>query len=339
MELYREAENLLTAGEAFVLAVMTDNSGSTPRESGTGMIIRKDGSIIDTIGGGGMEANVIRNALEVIAAGKSKALTFDLYGSDVTESDQICGGMGSVALYLAQKEDKPVFSAAVESIEHNRKGYLVLAMEGDAYKLYFVSADKTIIEGRYPASGIEGRILDATTGAGMHTETGDGLYLFIMPVHSYGTVYLFGAGHVALETARAARIAGFRTVVIDDRKEYANSLRFPDSTCIVPDSMESLPELKLSENDYVVILTRGHIYDRVCLEWSLKTAAGYIGMIGSRRKREMIYEALGQKGVTRQQLDFVHSPIGIKIGAQSPGELAISIVAELIQVRAAKEQV
>jgi xanthine dehydrogenase accessory factor len=339
MELYNEAQKLLSSGEELVYAVMTSNTGSTPRKSGTEMLVRKNGSIIGTIGGGKLEANVILTALTVFDTGKMTTMAFDLTGDDVLLSDSICGGVGEVALYLAHKGDEPVYAAASECRRTGKKGHLVLAIDPDTQgentiRLFFVTEEKTIIHGTSPLMGMENSILDATAHPGMLSDAGESVQLFVKPVQPNGTVYIFGGGHVAMETAKAAKIAEFDTVIIDDRSEYANRDRFPDSICITPVSLTAIPEMQLSDNDYIVIMTRCHIHDKVVLEWSLNTKAGYIGMIGSIRKREMIYEALLDEGFSQQRLDAVYSPIGIKIGSQTPGEIAISIVAELIQARA-----
>jgi xanthine dehydrogenase accessory factor len=153
------------------------------------------------------------------------------------------------------------------------------------------------------------------------------------------TLFLFGAGHVALPTAHIGALAGFRVVVVDDRAEFANAERFPEASDIVVirDFNRAIEGLEINSDSFIVILTRGHQFDRVVLEQVLNTSAGYIGMISSRRKKDAIYEALTAKGVSGEQLGRVHAPIGVPIGSETPEEIAISIVAELISVRNKKE--
>ena len=149
-------------------------------------------------------------------------------------------------------------------------------------------------------------------------------------------VILFGGGHVSLETARLAQSVGFRVTVIDDRPEFANAGRFPGADVVLlpslgeQDTAGLLSRLHISPRDAQVILTRGHAYDREALAASLRTPAGYIGMIGSKRKRAAVYKALEACGVSPEQLRGVHSPIGLSIGAETPAEIAVSIVGELI---------
>jgi xanthine dehydrogenase accessory factor len=159
------------------------------------------------------------------------------------------------------------------------------------------------------------------------------------PIKRLQTLYLIGAGHVASPTAQIAAMVGFQVVVLDDRADFANKQRFPDAEQIeiIKDYKRVFREFDLDDDSCVVIMTRGHAYDRVALEQALKTTAGYIGMISSRQKRESVYRTLLTKGATRQQLARVHSPIGIDIGSETPEEIAVSIVAELIKVRSGLE--
>jgi xanthine dehydrogenase accessory factor len=151
------------------------------------------------------------------------------------------------------------------------------------------------------------------------------------------TLVVFGAGHVSMPTVELAAGVGFRVVVVDDRSEFANRERFAAAADIlVPKDFSSAVSMLSIDNDtFVVIVTRGHSFDKEVLAGTLRTDAGYIGMIGSRRKRNAIYAALKKEGFTDTDLARVHCPIGLSIGAESPEEIAVSIVAELIQHRAA----
>jgi xanthine dehydrogenase accessory factor len=160
-------------------------------------------------------------------------------------------------------------------------------------------------------------------------------HIIVDRIRKMKTVYCFGAGHVAVPTAHLAALVGFRVVVLDDRPDYSNPERFPEAgqTIVVKDFSKAMDGLEIDKDSFIIIVTRGHSYDRVVLEQALKTSAGYIGMISSRRKRETIYQALMESGVKKERLEFVHSPIGIEIGGETPEEIAVSIVAELVQVR------
>jgi len=158
--------------------------------------------------------------------------------------------------------------------------------------------------------------------------------VFLEPILPVETLYLFGAGHIAQSTAAMGKKLGFRVVVIDPRPEYNNNERFPDADLLMAEEYGSaFSKLKVDEDSYIVIYTTGHVLDEQCLRFAVGTKAKYIGMIGSKKKVKEVKERLLQKGVPRQQLDKVYAPIGIEIGAETPEEIAISILAEIIQAK------
>ena len=158
--------------------------------------------------------------------------------------------------------------------------------------------------------------------------------VFIEPIKPFPVLFIFGGGHISLFLARIAKMVEFRIVVIDDRSEFANSERFPEADeTIAEEIAAAMPRLAINRSSYIVIVTRGHQNDAEALEWAAKTEAAYVGMIGSKRKIQAIFSHLLAKGITRKQLDRVHSPIGLPIGAETPEEIAVSIMAEIIQVR------
>ncbi|MDH5199164.1 MAG: XdhC family protein, partial [Gemmatimonadota bacterium] len=158
--------------------------------------------------------------------------------------------------------------------------------------------------------------------------------LFIEPLPRIPRLILFGAGHVGAEIARAAAATDFHVVVVDDREEFANRDRFPTAAeVIVRDLPGALAALTLDGDDYVIACTRGHAMDALVVERTAASAARYVGMLGSRRKREVIWKALETAGVPRAALERVKVPIGEDIGADTPGEIGIAVMAELIRLR------
>lgn len=158
--------------------------------------------------------------------------------------------------------------------------------------------------------------------------------VFLEPILPPETLYLFGAGHTSQSTATIGKTLGFRVVVIDPRPEYNNSERFPEADSLIVEEYDSaFSKLSVDENSYIVIYTTGHVIDEKCLQFAAGTKAKYIGMISSKKKAKEVKERLIQKGVEPQQLDRSHSPIGLEIGAETPDEIAISILAEIISVR------
>lgn len=162
---------------------------------------------------------------------------------------------------------------------------------------------------------------------------GGTLQVYIERIGARSMLYIFGGGHISFFLARLARMCNLGVVVIDDREEFANAERFPDAdTTIAREYKEAFKEIHVDRSSFLVIVTRGHVHDQTVLEWALSTDAQYIGMIGSRKKIKAIYDNLTAKGVSKDLLDRVHAPIGLDIKAQTPEEIAVSIIAEVIQV-------
>ncbi len=157
---------------------------------------------------------------------------------------------------------------------------------------------------------------------------------YIEPIVPAPRVFIFGGGHISQFVCRMSTLVGFQAVVIDDRPQFASRERFPEAQEIIAEEfLLALPRLKVTPSSYLVIVTRGHIHDQEVLEWAVGTEARYIGMIGSRKKIQTLYENLSRKGIPREKFSRVHAPIGLKIRAVTPEEIAVSIVAELIQER------
>jgi len=152
-------------------------------------------------------------------------------------------------------------------------------------------------------------------------------------------LYIFGAGHVSFELFKAAKNAGFDVIVADDREAYANAERFPGARQVIArDFSQTMAELSPRESAYIVIATRGHRDDMRVLRWAVQTPARYIGMVGSKRKAITVFRELTREGLNPELFDRVYSPVGLDIGAVTPDEIAVSIVAELIAVRRRAER-
>jgi xanthine dehydrogenase accessory factor len=161
--------------------------------------------------------------------------------------------------------------------------------------------------------------------------------VFIEPLSASPHLYIAGGGHVSLQLARAAAEVGFHIHVVDDREKYANAERFPDADEIAVDSIpEWLERAQFAQPAYVAIVTRGHQHDLAALRAVATRDLRYIGLIGSRAKVTRIYDALREEGLPAEALRRVHAPIGLDLGAVTPAEIAVSIVAELVAVRHGK---
>jgi xanthine dehydrogenase accessory factor len=346
IEIYAEALKLLQAGKNVVIATVFDARGSAPRMAGARMIIRDDGSILGTIGGGRLEHDAIQAARISFDTRQSGIHRFELTGNDVAGMDMICGGSGEVWLHFlatGNAKDTAVCRTTVEILSRREKAWLVTAIDDEKSvkerQFAVISADWSITGLLSMDQGRVRQLTGEAVGILLHTEmVGDQRFL-IESVRPGYTVVVFGAGHVSQQVVPLCENVGFRTIVLDDRPEYACRERFTSETeVMVVDSFDNWGGLTIDAGCYIVILTRGHIHDKNVLAQALRTSAGYVGMIGSRRKRDKIYQALREEGFTQQDINGVYSPIGVDIGAETPAELAVSIVGELIKVRAAQEK-
>jgi xanthine dehydrogenase accessory factor len=333
----------LQANLPLVLVSLVSQQGSAPRHDGTKMVVTVDGKTFGTIGGSLIEAAAIKESRAAIMSQQSKILSYELSGKDTTSPDMICGGKAEIFLdYISPSATSREFAVKwLEAISRGKDLFILTAFKNSGQSMnvegyVIIDAECRIISGSVLTESDVSMIKTE-----LHTITTTSIFslgetsVMVDRIRKLKTLYCFGAGHVAVPTAHLASLVGFKVIILDDRPEYSNTARFPDAdkTLVVKDFIHALDGLEIDNDSYIIIVTRGHQYDRQVLEQSLKTSAGYIGMISSKRKRAAIFEALMAEGVTKQRLDWVHSPIGLDIDAETPEEIAVSIVAELIQVR------
>lgn len=342
-ELFEEIYQSLILGVELVVATIISDRGSTPRTSGSRMIIYGDSKISGTIGGGAVEGDVMTTARKLFSEGGAVVASYDLEqkGNSVG-MDLICGGRMQVLLELMSpsEDNKKMLGQLCAELKNGHPVCWIgrLRGAGGTYQL-----DRTVVTGNEWVGSIESswQLQQAIeSGACRRSVTTrlevDNIEYLIEPVLPAETVYLIGGGHVSKEIAHLAKQIGFRTVVVDDREEYANSIRFPTvDTILISEGFAAVFEkFEITTNSYIVIVTRGHHFDKEVLAQALQTEAGYVGMIGSRRKRDTIYRALIEQGTRVEQLDRVFCPIGLSIAAETPAEIGVSVVAQLIQHRA-----
>jgi len=350
-EIFETLDQLFEKDGSAVLATIIRQAGPSPRGAGTKCLIMDDGSFIGTIGGGILEAQTLEKAREVFDAGLPVRLYFSLEGTDVAETDMLCGGRVEVFLEpisALNPTHVAVFQKAGKGLGQGGGGLLVTLIDrkrwqdGESPKLFLGKNGERA--GSLPdAQEIEdllakrlGKIMRSRQLSlfSMNDDEGNPVEVLAEPIMATSHLYVFGAGHVSKQIVPLANLVDFHVVVIDDREEFADPRFFPEAAEIrympFKGAIETLP---INKSSFVVIVTRGHMDDKTVLAQSLKTGARYIGMIGSKRKRDIIYEKLLEEGLTQQDIDRVHSPIGLDIGAETPEEIAVSIVAELIKVR------
>ena len=166
---------------------------------------------------------------------------------------------------------------------------------------------------------------------------GGSMEVYVEPILPDPTLVIFGAGHVGRCVAEIAHMLGFRVHVVDDRIKYANRERFPRADAVHVEGWdEAFKQIPVNDSTYLLIVTRGHQFDLVCLRFALKSPARYIGLMGSARKVTLFFETLQKEGVDPAQFERVHAPVGIQIGSETPEEIAVSIAAQLISIRKQK---
>jgi len=253
MDIFEEIARLRRIGQKCALATIVQVRGSIPSFESAKLLVREDGSMLGTIGGGCVEAEVWNAARDVIATEKPRHMHFSLGQDAAYDNGLICGGQ---------------------------------------------------------------------------------LDVFVEPVVPQPAAYIFGAGHISKSLSKVADMAGFCTVVIDDREMFANRDRFPEADEVHADEYEAIfPKLSINESSYIVIVTRGHRDDMRVLKWAVGTTARYIAMIGSKRKVIGVVRELEKEGIAVGEFERVFAPMGFDIGAITPEEIAVAVVAEMIAVR------
>lgn len=329
MNMYEIVEDYLKNGKIGAIATVISRNGSAPRDVGAKMFVGEDGKIYGTIGGGNLEHSVYKQAMSTMGTEKPEMIHIRMDSKEVASDGMICGGNVDVFLEPVHEKYLELYSRLGELKRMGLNGVLVTQFNEEKYF-------KTAIEETAETSGDDIAeddkkvFLKHIRDTDLHFEEG----LIIESLHIAPSLYVFGAGHVSQFIAKVAKMVGFYVVIIDDREEFANKERFPDADEIIVESFyDVFNHLNFTGSEYVVIVTRGHQYDRDVLTESLKKETKYIGMIGSRRKVKMVLEHMKEIGLDPEAVDKVYSPIGLSINAETPQEIAVSIVAELVKVR------
>jgi len=335
----------LAAGERLTLCMIVRLAGSGPRGAGATMLLRESGGTVGTVGGGALEAKVTAWAHEVLRTGGAVCRTFALDLTQASDEGMTCGGEVEVLVECldgATPAVRDFFVLISKLVTSGEGGRLLMAIrqEGDG-----VLTERTlVVKGRpvaaLPASGrsVPEDLLNAPIAQTASLVERGAVRYFLAPLVPPITVFVFGGGHIALHLVPLCARLGFRVVVVDDRADFACRDRFPEAKDLVvaPSFDKALEDLPIGQDSYLVIATRGHAGDQAILRQALRRQPSYIGMIGSQRKRTLIFEQLAREGFTPDDLARVVSPIGLPIGAETPEEIAISIAAQLVATRAGR---
>lgn len=344
--IFTEAAHLAESAQPFVLATVVKTRGSSPQKAGARMLVREDGSFLGTLGGGCVEGDIWYIAGEMLQRREPPRFQqYDLNEAMAARDGLVCGG--TMYFFI-----EPVFSSQTFL---PYAGALLDAL-GGAQPLALATVVKTpdakippgrkllIYEDGHCFGEIDDRQLRETLvsegrklaafGETSYLALESGAEIYLEGFTTPPTLIILGGGHVGKAVSNLAAMLGYRIFVVDDRKEFANPERFPEAAgTVAAEYAAGLQELKINPNSYILIATRGHRYDDIALRAAIDTPARYIGLLGSKRKSLLIFRGLLESGATLEQLRRVHAPVGLAIGALSPEELAVSIMAEIIACR------
>ncbi len=339
--LYQKIYENLSAGTDLVLATVVKAEGSTPRKSGSRMLVFREARSEGTVGGGILEFEVESEARKCLDERHSRLMVFKLNEDAAGGLPMHCGGQVKILLeYLSPEQGQlPIYKNAAR-LEADEAGFVILA---DLAELEhgFREVKRELINDDCAAEALMKRLgRDMAVAGKAPTILSEERSLLVERMQPREMLLVFGAGHVGGETALLASHAGFRVRVIDDREDILNVPDFKQAgidTMVLPEYQNVAEKVRPHSRCYALIITRGHLFDQRVLEQLLPLDLFYTGMIGSRKKRQAIYSSMLEKGYTPEELERVYCPVGLEIGAETPAELAVSIVAQLIQVKAERK--
>jgi xanthine dehydrogenase accessory factor len=323
-----ELVHSLASGEDVVIASIIGTSGSTPVPAGTAMFLSA-GIPVGTVGGGCVEADVIRAAQGLCSTDRRSAVLRFVLDEDDIESGMLCGGRVEILVERLDPSQLAMYERLRVRSDAGEDSVLLTRLDRQGSV-----AGKDLLEGVPAGESLAGIVDEALRSGTLVTVPTDDGSLVIEPILGVQDLFVFGGGHVSKYVSRSAAMAGFRVTIVDDRPEYANAKRFPEAwrTVAVPFD-RAWEQLDVRPTGSIVIVTRGHKFDERVLERAVQTPARYIGMIGSAKKVVAVFRNIRQRGVSEDLLRKVRAPIGLSIGARTAEEIGISITAELIAVR------
>lgn len=351
-KIYLELPRWLANHPLLVLATIISTEGSTPQIPGAAILVGSSGLLAGTLGGGWLEKEAIAKAKEVLASQRPSLIEFKLTASSLEEGLPVCGGKAQVLIEPLSQHQGKIFNHLIQSIQNSIPGLLVTKISQDKGKI--LNIERTWVEiknsgdlkfspsSAWPEEAMQEcfhrrqpKLIYFDDQAQSESLPPTKTLMFIEPIFPPERLIIVGAGHVGQAVAHLGAFLNFEVVVIDERKEWAIPDRFPEAKeIIVGDIEEVLQQLDFDPDTYVVIVTPEHRKDAEALRTCLGKEVAYLGMIGSRRKVEVMRQKfLKEKWATPEQWAQIHSPIGLEIGSKTVPEIAISIAAELVKTR------
>lgn len=303
--------NSVNKGLNSILMIVTESSHSSPGKKGFKMIITEDGNKVGTIGGGIMEKNMIQHASEMLSQKKKFDFKILYHSNEAVEekSGLICGGYQKILFRLLDESDLNIIKSIIECYENNKYADLVIAEN-------------------------EFKILELN-----HFEKiSDDDKIYIEKIGRIDTAYIIGAGHVGTAISQVLSLIGFRVFLFDNRNEIFDLMKDAQADKKIVTSYDNISDfINKGENSYIIIVTHNIVDDTTALKSVINKNVKYIGLMGSKRKIKNIFDELTNSGVKKEDLDKIHTPIGLEINANTPIEIAISVASEIIKVKNEKD--
>ena len=331
-QLFETLRDVLRRGEDAVLVTIVASSGSAPRGTGARMLVTAAGRLCGTIGGGAVEYKSEQLAAEILRTKRSRQENFRLFKNDVADLGMVCGGTVDVYFRFIPGGDADVLrliDASAPIFDALEPSWLITELTEGGLSVYGTAHGLL-------GESVPPEVIAALENRPAQVEAGGKVY-YCEKLLQPGRVYIFGGGHIARKLAPALMAADFPCVVLDDRPDFLRAELFggAETRRIDPEDISDVIA-GLGANDYVCIMTRGHKDDMLIQRQVMRSPVRYIGVIGSAKKQRAVKEQILAMGYQEAEFDKVVSPIGLDIGAETPAEIAVSIAAQLIMVRAGK---
>ena len=349
-EIYQKIPELIESDQVAAYCTVVETKGSTPQKPGSKLLILPDLRNIGTLGGGCVEAEARRQAIGLMQGGIPRLLEFQLDSDYGWDDGLICGGNMKIFIDLPKTEAEAEMFERLQTLNDEKTPVVYATVVTSAkqdvdvgMKMIFAATGERI--GTLGDSDLETAVEAETPGilennrASLFRED-DSTAVFLEPLQPRPTLLIAGAGHVGQALCHLGSWLDFDIAIVDDRADFASEERLPEADeIIIGDIATELRNYPITPLTYVVIVTRGHQHDESALHSVVESDARYIGLIGSRRKIKLIFDDLMEAGISTQRLQRVYAPIGLNINSKTVPEIAVSIAAQLIQIRNAAENI
>ena len=350
--IYQKVLELIESEEIGAYCTVVETKGSTPQKPGSKLLILPDLRNVGTLGGGCVEAEARRQAIGLMQGGSPRLLDFQLDSDYGWDDGLICGGNMKIFIDLPQTEEESLILTRLQELSEAKVPLVSTTVVKSEIDHIRVGAKML-----FPANGEKvGSLGDAALETALQDELievlekdapgvfrwqverdqdGEGsVWVFMDAVQPRPTLLIAGAGHVGQALCHLGKWLGFDVAIVDDRVDFASEERLPEADeIIIGDIAEELRKYPVDHLTYAVVVTRGHQHDEEALHSVIESNARYVGLIGSRRKIKLIYDDLRGMGIPEERLAQVYAPIGLDINSKTVPEIAVSIAAQLIQVR------